>query len=283
MTIKKSLFGLSIKSNINFIFKSILLIFIVNILCNYFIMDVLYISLLKNTPEFLGLNIARILYFIILFMVTISLKFIFYGVKNKNMDENIDSNIEVYVYNLIDNFFSTFLTVGFAVALSLLSALFFVVPFFYYFQRFIFSVFYSACKEPVENSDFKHYFCTNTLEKIDSIMFNKKLKITIINNIFLFLSAYLFYITPDYINFYGLNISQYVRLATIDIFIIHITSIGIILDNIDEKIVKKYKNAEKTTQVSINSAKNVYNEKLRDKAKAAFFDPKIYYKKEKLK
>lgn len=283
MTFKKTLFWLSTKSDINFIFKSIFLIIITNVVCNYGIMDVLYVNLLKRTPEFLTLDIARYLYFTILFMTVIALKFILYGVKSKNMDENVNSNLEVYSSNIIDNFFSTFLTVGFAVGVSLLSGLFFILPFFYYFQRFIFSVFYTACKAPVENSDFKHYFCTNTLEKIDSITFNKKIKITLINNFFLFLSVMLFFIIPEHIDIYGINISQYLKYTTIDIFIIHIVSIGIILDNNDENTFTKYKTAEKMTQASISSENSKYNQKLRDKAGATFFDPKIHYKKEKLK
>ena len=283
MAFKKTLFWLSTKSDINFIFKSIFFIIITNVVCNYGIMDVLYVNLLKRTPEFLTLNIARCLYFVILFMAVITLKFILYGVKNKNMSENVDSNFEVYLSNIIDNFLSTFLTVGFAIGVSLLSGLFFILPFFYYFQRFIFSVFYAACKDPVENSDFKHYFCTNTLEKIDSITFNKKVKITLINNFFLFLSVLLFFVIPEHIDIFGVNISQYLKYATIDIFIIHIVSIGIILDNNDENTFTKYETAEKMTQASISSENSKYNQKLRDKAGATFFDPKIHYKKEKLK
>ena len=112
MAFKKTLFWLSTKSDINFIFKSIFFIIITNVVCNYGIMDVLYVNLLKRTPEFLTLNIARCLYFVILFMAVITLKFILYGVKNKNMSENVVSNFEVYLSNIIDNFLSTFLTRG---------------------------------------------------------------------------------------------------------------------------------------------------------------------------
>ena len=56
-----------------------------------------------------------------------------------------------------------------------------------------------------------------------------------------------------------------------------------ILDDADEKIVKRYKNAEKTTQINITMAKNKYNQKTKDKAKTTFFDPQIKYKKTKLK
>ena len=199
MTTKKTLFKTAFKKDLDFIFKSIFLIIIINILCNYFLMNVVYSNLLKNIPSFLELNIAKILYFVLLFMSSISIKFIIYGVKSKNMNKNIDSTLGVYFFNLVDNFVGTFLTLGFAIGLSLLSGIFFVIPFFYYFQRFIFSVFYVACKEPVEHSDFKHYFCTNTLEKIDSITFNKKTRLTIMHNFFILISVVLFFVIPDHI------------------------------------------------------------------------------------
>lgn len=276
---------ISIKNILWFIFKSPFLITIVNYICAYILMDKLFIFAINKTELLISPNISKYIFYILLFLCCVAFKFESYGNKYVNLkEENVGTTFLMQVENFFDKFMNTLLTLIMILGMSLLSGIFFIFPFFYCFPKYIISLFYVSSRKPVEHSDFKTYFCTNTFDKINSILSGKRLKVLSLNNLMLIVSIIVFFLIPNNIIIKNFDITPFLKHFSLDIFIIHIIGFSYYLDDAEEKFLEKQENAEKKVSITISKQQTKAKKFAKDAAVVVkYFDPQIDYERKKLK